>query len=96
MEPSTVAQAQSPRHRFHVRSGKKRAVSNPVRGVTDSEIRFGISAPFSGAAKELGQNMQRGIEAAFRVANANGGVHRQQLRLIAADDGYEPLELPKQ
>src|ERR1700756_2589626 len=28
-----------------------------VRGVTDNEIRFGISAPFSGAAKELGQNM---------------------------------------
>ena len=34
--------------------------------------------------------MQRGIEAAFRVANANGGVHGRQLRLIAADDGYEP------
>ena len=60
------------------------------RGVTDSEIRFGISAPFSGAAKELGQNMKLGIEAAFRVANAKGGVHGRQLRLIAADDGYEP------
>ena len=61
-----------------------------VRGVTDSEIRFGISAPFSGPAKELGQNMKLGIEAAFNVANANGGVHGRQLRLIAADDGYEP------
>ena len=60
------------------------------RGVTDNEIRFGISAPFSGAAKELGQNMKLGIEAAFRVANAKGGVHGRQLRLIAADDGYEP------
>jgi branched-chain amino acid transport system substrate-binding protein len=60
------------------------------RGVTDSEIRFGISAPFSGAAKELGQNMKLGIDAAFRVANAKGGVHGRQLRLIAADDGYEP------
>src|SRR5262249_30634444 len=30
-----------------------------VRGVTDSEIRFGISAPFTGPAKELGQNMKR-------------------------------------
>ena len=67
-----------------------RSVNNPVRGVTDSEIRFGISAPFSGAAKELGQNMKLGIEAAFSVANANGGVHGRQLRLIAADDGYEP------
>jgi branched-chain amino acid transport system substrate-binding protein len=61
-----------------------------VRGVTDSEIRFGISAPFTGPAKELGQNMKLGIEAAFNVANANGGVYGRQLRLIAADDGYEP------
>jgi len=66
------------------------SVNSPVRGVTDSEIRFGISAPFSGAAKELGQNMKMGIEAAFRVANASGGVHGRQLRLTAADDGYEP------
>jgi ABC-type branched-subunit amino acid transport system substrate-binding protein len=61
-----------------------------VRGVTDNEIRFGISAPFSGPAKELGQNMKLGIEAAFNAANANGGVHGRQLRLVAADDGYEP------
>jgi len=58
--------------------------------VTDSEIRFGISAPFTGPAKELGQNMKIGIEAAFNVANAKGGVYGRQLRLIAADDGYEP------
>ena len=63
---------------------------NSVRGVTDSEIRFGISAPFTGPAKELGQNMKLGIEAAFNVANANGGVYGRQLRLAAADDGYEP------
>jgi ABC-type branched-subunit amino acid transport system substrate-binding protein len=60
------------------------------RGVTASEIRFGISAALSGPTKELGQNMQRGIVAAFNVANANGGVHGRQLRLIGADDGYEP------
>src|SRR5262245_8641848 len=29
-----------------------------VRGVTDSEIRFGIAAPFSGPAKELGRQMK--------------------------------------
>jgi len=61
-----------------------------IRGVTDSEIRFGISAPFTGPAKELGQNMKLGIETAFNVANANGGVYGRQLRLVAADDGYEP------
>jgi branched-chain amino acid transport system substrate-binding protein len=65
-------------------------VGAPVRGVTDSEIRFGISAPFTGPAKELGQNMKLGIEAAFSVANANGGVYGRQLRLVSVDDGYEP------
>jgi ABC-type branched-subunit amino acid transport system substrate-binding protein len=61
-----------------------------VRGVTDTEIRFGMSAPFSGPAKELGQNLKLGIETAFKVVNAKGGVYGRQLRLIAADDGYEP------
>ena len=70
--------------------GQESSVSSAVRGVTDSEIRFGISAPFTGPAKELGQNMKIGIEAAFNVANAKGGVYGRQLRLIAADDGYEP------
>jgi ABC-type branched-subunit amino acid transport system substrate-binding protein len=60
------------------------------RGITDNEIRFGISAAFSGPAKELGQNMKLGIEAAFNAANARGGVHGRMLRLVAADDGYEP------
>src|SRR5262245_26408690 len=65
-------------------------VKTTFRGVSDNEIRFGISAPFSGAAKELGQNMKLGIEAAFNAANARGGVHGRQLKLVAADDGYEP------
>lgn len=65
------------------------APKNVFRGVTDSEIRFGISAAFSGPAKELGQNMKRGIEAAFNAANDAGGIFGRRLRLIAADDGYE-------
>jgi len=90
--PAAIAQAQqAPPPPVSRPAGQEpKIVANAVRGVTDSEIRFGISAPFTGAAKELGQNMQRGIEAAFRAANANGGVHGRQLRLIAADDGYEP------
>ena len=70
--------------------GQENSVSSAVRGVTGSEIRFGISAPFTGPAKELGQHMKQGIEAAFNVANATGGVYGRQLRLVAADDGYEP------
>jgi branched-chain amino acid transport system substrate-binding protein len=61
-----------------------------IRGVTDRELRFGISAPFSGAAKELGHEMKLGIEAAFDLTNEGGGVFGRQLTLVAADDGYEP------
>jgi branched-chain amino acid transport system substrate-binding protein len=69
-------------------TGTGSAVS--VRGITDREIRFGISAPFSGAAKELGHEMKLGIEAAFDLSNEGGGVYGRQLSLVAADDGYEP------
>jgi hypothetical protein len=30
--------------------------------MTDREIRFGIAAPFSGSARELGRQMKLGIE----------------------------------
>jgi len=66
------------------------APSPPVRGVTDREIRFGIAAPFSGASKELGRQMKLGIDTAFNRVNDAGGVNGRMLRLIAADDGYEP------
>lgn len=61
-----------------------------VRGVTDREIKFGISAPFSGPAKELGRQMKLGIDTAFSRVNDAGGVDGRMLRLVAADDGYEP------
>ena len=67
-----------------------RAVGPAVRGVTDTEIRFGIAAPFSGSARELGRQMKLGIDAAFGAINAAGGIHGRQLRLVGADDGYEP------
>jgi ABC-type branched-subunit amino acid transport system substrate-binding protein len=65
-------------------------VTSNARGVTDREIRFGIVAPFSGASRELGRQMKLGIDAAFSRINDAGGVDGRMLRLIAADDGYEP------
>jgi len=64
--------------------------SSAVRGITDREIRFGMAAPFSGSAKELGHEMKIGIEAAFGLVNEAGGINGRQLTLVAADDGYEP------
>jgi ABC-type branched-subunit amino acid transport system substrate-binding protein len=70
------------------RSAVERA--STTRGVTDTELRLGISAPFTGSAKELGNQMKLGIETAFNLINDSGGMHGRQLRLVAADDGYEP------
>ena len=58
--------------------------------MTDREIRFGISAAFTGAAKELGRQMKLGIDTAFSRVNEAGGVEGRMLKLIAADDGNEP------
>jgi ABC-type branched-subunit amino acid transport system substrate-binding protein len=67
-----------------------RNVQSTVQGVTDTEIRFGIAAPFSGPAKEMGRQLKLGIETAFAAANDSGGVEGRQLKLVTADDGYEP------
>jgi ABC-type branched-subunit amino acid transport system substrate-binding protein len=72
------------------------APSGPaVRGITDREIRFGIAAPFSGSAKELGRQMKLGIETAFNRANDAGGIDGRMLKLYSADDGYEPTRTPE-
>src|SRR5258705_1717907 len=80
--PSSAAAATSPTAPV--------AAGSPVRGVTDQEIRFGIAAPFSGFAKELGRQMKLGIDTAFNRVNETGGVEGRMLKLIAADDGFEP------
>jgi len=68
----------------------KQAPSLPQeRGVTDGEIRIGMSAVFSGPSRELGQNMKLGVETSFQEANDAGGVHGRKLTLTALDDGYE-------
>jgi ABC-type branched-subunit amino acid transport system substrate-binding protein len=80
--PSTVFAAASP---VAPVSG-----GSTARGVTDQEIRFGMAAPFSGPAKELGRQMKLGIDAAFNRINDAGGVEGRLLKLVTADDGYEP------
>jgi branched-chain amino acid transport system substrate-binding protein len=79
--PSTAAAATAP---------TAPVASTTVRGVSDREIRFGIAAPFSGPARELGRQMKLGIDTAFNQINEAGGVDGRMLQLIAADDGYEP------
>src|SRR5882724_3409874 len=62
----------------------------PQRGITAREIRFGMAAGFTGPIKELARQVKLGVETAFSRANDAGGVHGRMLRLVAADDGYDP------
>jgi len=64
--------------------------ASAVRGVSDTEIRFGITAAFTGPVRERGRQMKLGIETAFNQVNDAGGVGGRKLRIIAADDGNEP------
>jgi branched-chain amino acid transport system substrate-binding protein len=58
---------------------------------TPGEIVLGMSAAFTGSAENLGKDMQRGVLAGLARANRKGGVHGRKLRLIALDDGYDPV-----
>lgn len=59
-------------------------------GVKDGEILIGQCAALTGPAQGLGTGMNAGLKAAFDEANAKGGVHGRQIRLLADDDGYDP------
>jgi ABC-type branched-subunit amino acid transport system substrate-binding protein len=61
-----------------------------AQDVTDDRIVFGQSAALEGPAAELGQEMKRGILAAFAEVNADGGIDGRRLELISYDDSYEP------
>lgn len=64
---------------------------NPIpRGVSSDTIRIGISAAFSGSAREIGQSMRTGINTYFQHINSQGGIHGRNLKLVELDDGYEP------
>ena len=60
----------------------------------ENTIRFGLIAPFSGANKDFAGELKLGAEAAFDAANESGGINGKTLRLIVADDGYDPARTP--
>lgn len=59
-------------------------------GVTDTRIRIGQSAVFSGVAQDFGIDYRAGILLAFARANKAGGVLGRKLELISYDDAYNP------
>ena len=58
-------------------------------GVTDTEIKIGQSAPFSGPASVYGQ-ISTAESDYFKMINEQGGINGRKINLIALDDGYSP------
>jgi ABC-type branched-subunit amino acid transport system substrate-binding protein len=62
----------------------------PLWAQADRRLRLGQSAPFTGAAAQLGVQMNRGARIYFDRLNAQGGVAGRLIELRTLDDGYEP------
>jgi ABC-type branched-subunit amino acid transport system substrate-binding protein len=61
-----------------------------VAGVGEDRIVLGQSAPFSGAAEQLGLQFYLGAQLYFEGLNARGGVNGRRIEIQRLDDGYEP------
>ncbi|HTP68396.1 MAG TPA: ABC transporter substrate-binding protein [Dongiaceae bacterium] len=61
-------------------------------GVSDKEIIIGSCAALEGPSSFLGRETVIGAETYFQMVNEEGGVHGRKLRLISADDSYDPAK----
>jgi branched-chain amino acid transport system substrate-binding protein len=62
-----------------------RAANAP--GITNTEIKFGQTMPYSGPASAYGI-VGRAEAACFRMVNEHGGVNGRKVNFISLDDGY--------
>jgi branched-chain amino acid transport system substrate-binding protein len=51
-----------------------------------TNIRIGLSGPFSGGSSPMGESMRNGIRLAVQEINAIGGIHGRSIELIERDD----------
>lgn len=58
-------------------------------GVTDTEIKFGNTMPYSGPASSLG-TVGKIMSAYFAMINEKGGVNGRKLNMVSLDDGFSP------
>src|SRR5271157_1999390 len=77
---------------FAASAGSARA---ETPGVTDTEIKIGQTAPYSGPASSYGV-IGRTEAAYFKMINEQGGVNGRKINLISLDDGYSPPKTVEQ
>jgi branched-chain amino acid transport system substrate-binding protein len=64
-------------------------------GISDAEIKFGQTMPYSGPASAYG-TIGKAEAAYFAMINEKGGVNGRKLDLISLDDGYSPPKTVEQ
>jgi ABC-type branched-subunit amino acid transport system substrate-binding protein len=73
-------------------AGPACAAAQNVPGVTENEILIGSCSALEGPSKSLGIETVAGAKTYFSLINQEGGVHGHKLRLVAADDSYDPAK----
>jgi ABC-type branched-subunit amino acid transport system substrate-binding protein len=63
---------------------------NDTAGITETEIKIGISAAFSGPAMFLGTELNKGAMLYIDATNTNGGIEGRKITCVVYDDGYDP------
>jgi branched-chain amino acid transport system substrate-binding protein len=64
-------------------------------GITDTEIKLGQTAPYSGPVSAYG-TFGRASAAYFAMINEAGGVNGRKITLVTADDGFSPPKTVEQ
>ncbi len=71
------------------------AEKNYGPGVTDTEIKIGQTAPYSGPVSAYG-TVGKAMAAYLAKVNDEGGVNGRKVRLISLDDGFSPSKTVEQ
>src|SRR5229473_367121 len=66
-----------------------RAAKQYGPGVTDSEIKIGNTAPYSGPLANASP-IPLSMAAYFKMINDQGGINGRKINFISHDDGYSP------
>jgi branched-chain amino acid transport system substrate-binding protein len=66
------------------------AFGQTAPGVTENEILIGSCSALEGPSHFLGVETVTGAKAYFNLVNEEGGVNGRKLKLISADDSYDP------
>jgi branched-chain amino acid transport system substrate-binding protein len=68
------------------------AFGQTTPGVTENEILIGSCSALEGPSHFLGVETVTGAKAYFNLVNEEGGVNGRKLKLISADDSYDPAK----